>query len=94
MPPDLYDVTDAELAVLQTLWEHGAATIRTLADKAAIQMNDTHPSIAVAELMRLLMDVHDLPWKDAWQITIATLGEHHLPVSEADAKHQLSPSMA
>ena len=27
MPPDLYDVTDAELAVLQTLWEHGAATI-------------------------------------------------------------------
>jgi predicted transcriptional regulator len=32
MPPDLYDVTDAELAVLQTLWEHGAATIRTLAD--------------------------------------------------------------
>jgi BlaI family transcriptional regulator, penicillinase repressor len=32
MPPDLYDVTDAELAVLQTLWEHGAATIRKLAD--------------------------------------------------------------
>ncbi len=32
MPPDLYDVTDAELAVLQTLWERGAATIRQLAD--------------------------------------------------------------
>ena len=32
MPPDLYDVTDAELAVLQTLWEHGPATIRQLAD--------------------------------------------------------------
>jgi predicted transcriptional regulator len=32
MPPDLYDVTDAELAVLQTLWEQGAATIRQLAD--------------------------------------------------------------
>jgi BlaI family transcriptional regulator, penicillinase repressor len=32
MPPDLYEVTDAELAVLQTLWEHGPATIRQLAD--------------------------------------------------------------
>jgi len=32
MPPDLYDVTDAELAVLQTLWEHGPSTIRQLAD--------------------------------------------------------------
>jgi len=43
--------------------------VRNLADKVSVQLNDTHPSIAVAELMRLLMDVHGLVWKDAWEIT-------------------------
>jgi len=58
--------------------------IRTLPDKVAIQMNDTHPSIAVAELMRILIDVYDLPWKDAWQITVATLSyTNHTLLPEA-----------
>ncbi|MFT3988821.1 glycogen/starch/alpha-glucan phosphorylase [Aestuariivirga sp.] len=43
--------------------------VRNLAEKVSVQLNDTHPSIAVAELMRLLMDVHGLVWKDAWAIT-------------------------
>jgi starch phosphorylase len=40
-----------------------------LPDKVAIQLNDTHPAIAVAELMRLLVDIKHLDWKHAWDIT-------------------------
>jgi starch phosphorylase len=43
--------------------------IRDFAEKFAIQLNDTHPTLAVPELMRLLMDVHGLGWDDAWEIT-------------------------
>ena len=46
-------------------------SIRTLADKVAIQLNDTHPAIGVAELMRLLVDVHGVAWDEAWRITVA-----------------------
>ena len=42
------------------------------ADKTAIQMNDTHPALAVAELMRMLCDEHELPWEKAWEITTQT----------------------
>ena len=43
--------------------------VRSLADKVAIQLNDTHPAVAVAELMRILVDNHALEWDVAWEIT-------------------------
>jgi glycogen phosphorylase len=44
-------------------------SVYTLPERAAIQLNDTHPSIAVAELMRILVDLQKIPWAAAWNIT-------------------------
>jgi len=62
-------------ASLQDLveWHRRAySAIYTLPHQAAIQLNDTHPSIAVPELMRILVDLHNVPWDQAWEITVAT----------------------
>ncbi len=48
------------------------ASITALPERVAIQLNDTHPALAVAELMRLLVDEHQLPWDQAWDITQRT----------------------
>jgi starch phosphorylase len=54
------------------------------ADKNALQLNDTHPALMVAELMRVLVDEHDLAWEPAWEITVAALGyTNHTLLPEA-----------
>jgi glycogen phosphorylase len=58
--------------------------LRGLASKAAVQLNDTHPSLAVTELMRILCDLHNFRWDDAWRITVATLSyTNHTLLPEA-----------
>jgi starch phosphorylase len=65
--------------------------IEDFASYWAVQMNDTHPSIAVAELMRLLVDEHGLEWDTAWTITQQTCGyTNHTLLSEALEKWSLS----
>ncbi len=58
--------------------------VRSLPDKAAIQLNDTHPAVAVAEIMRLLVDVHALEFNEAWELTRRTVGyTNHTLLPEA-----------
>jgi len=59
-------------------------SVRDLPNRFAIQLNDTHPSIGVAELMRLLVDERRLDWDEAWDITVATFGyTNHTLLPEA-----------
>lgn len=68
--------------IARHLATHG--TLDNLSDKAVFQLNDTHPTIAVAELLRQLVDVHGLPYDKAWAITTKSLAyTNHTVMPEA-----------
>ncbi len=70
--------------ILHLLENFAGLSVRELPDRVAVQLNDTHPSIAVAELMRLLVDERNLDWDEAWRITVATMAyTNHTLLPEA-----------
>jgi starch phosphorylase len=79
-----YFLTSASLqGILADLGRRGIP-IEHLSDHVAIHINDTHPALAVPELMRLLLDEHGLGWDEAWRQTVATLSyTNHTILPEA-----------
>jgi glycogen phosphorylase len=70
--------------VLHIMDDLADAGVRELPQRFAMQLNDTHPSIGVAELMRLLLDERLLEWDEAWEITVATFAyTNHTLLPEA-----------
>jgi starch phosphorylase len=65
-------------------YEQHHTTIQGLADKVAIQLNDTHPALTIAELMRLLVDEKGIAWDEAWEMTQASIAfTNHTLAAEA-----------
>ncbi len=79
-----YFFTSCSLQDLIRIQFLSGASLERFHETNAVQMNDTHPSIAVAELMRLLVDEHRMDWDKAWDITQKTLGyTNHTLLPEA-----------
>ena len=79
-----YFFISASLQALIAKYKKDHDDIRKLHEKVVIQMNDTHPTIAVPELMHLLIDEEHLTWEDAWDVTTKTCAyTNHTIMAEA-----------
>jgi starch phosphorylase len=80
-----YFLASASLQDIMNRWvRRNGQDFKQFAEKNAFQLNDTHPTCAVAELMRLLMDEHGQSWSEAWQITTKTMAyTNHTLLPEA-----------
>ncbi len=79
-----YFLVSASLQDAMRIWLSEHDDFNGFADKHCFQMNDTHPSLAVAELMRLLIDEHLMEWDDAWEIVSRCLAyTNHTLLPEA-----------
>ncbi len=80
-----YFLASASLQDVLAHWvQYHGNDFSQFADKNCFQLNDTHPSISVAELMRLLLDEHGLSWNEAWSITQRTMAyTNHTLLPEA-----------
>ncbi len=79
-----YFLVCCSLADIVARFQRSNNDIKNLPEKSAIQLNDTHPAMAVAELMRILLDQHGLGWDDAWDLTVRTLAyTNHTLLPEA-----------
>ena len=79
-----YFFISASLQELIAKYKRDHDDIKKLHEKVTIQMNDTHPTVSVAELMRLLMDEEGLTWDEAWDVTTKTCAyTNHTIMAEA-----------
>ena len=79
-----YFFISASLQELVAKYKREHEDIKKLHEKVTIQMNDTHPTVSVAELMRLLMDEEGLEWDEAWEVTTKTCAyTNHTIMAEA-----------
>jgi starch phosphorylase len=86
-----YFLVASSLADLVRRFRRTNTDWRTLPGKVAIQLNDTHPTLAVPELMRILLDDAQLGWDDAWDLTRRTLAyTNHTLLPEALEKWPLA----
>lgn len=86
-----YFLVSASLQDIIRRYKKAHKDFTEFSDKVAIQLNDTHPALAIPELMRILMDEERVTWDDAWEITKKTFGyTNHTVMPEALEKWSVS----
>jgi starch phosphorylase len=86
-----YFFTSASLKDIIRVHKLRGNPLENLSDINAVQLNDTHPAIAVAELMHLLVDIHQMDWNKAWEVTRKTISyTNHTLLPEALEKWPMS----